>query len=804
MEILKIKDKNTGQWINIPALKGEKGDTGTQGPIGPKGEDGKTPVKGTDYWTAADKTEIVNETKNSISLNEYVKSVNNTFPDANGNVNITVTAEQPEFIVKDTMEEALAWLNENGDTSKTYVLPDGYLYRYMTSTTTYDKPNCNNLFVKDEAMFGYRVSSANLVKVYAGRTLTNIIPVNAGETYDIRAYKLLGVEAILEFSDIPTLIEEQVPTNFIQKTNGLSKTWESPNKLTCKFTHTMSSTTKYILLDTFASTEADLQNGIITLNEPVVLGTTPVTEETTAWTNTKIRYIVSGSSYTNVLPTALDATGNAVYNGAGYKADTRWSSSNGVEAAYAGAYLTGYIPVENGDIIRLKNIKMLNEEGNNCVVWCYSDFNVANYEIRNTGLASRNPIWDKDNNLTQFTLDVDCKYIRLQGSYMGSDSIVTVNEEIIETDDTRFEEIYTELDNIEVRLEALENQETEGTNIPYYWQPHLDEQVDAIRERMELAGRNKSSFLFYSDAHWDDGSKQSPVLLNYLFKHTPINKTLFGGDIVSVEPTTETLSDRTIMEYLWNWRSQIRDLKHYSVIGNHDDGNSNTETGGHNNSIFTTDYVYSFLFAPEEDNRGIVRDADTYYYFDDTREKTRYLCLDTAYEGSVTLSADQESFIKTALKTTPDNWHIIVLSHIWYGPDYDRYSERPVPIKGMSNPAKAICTILDSYNDRNDEFADCGAKVEFCIGGHVHYDYVGNTKVDDQGNPAGGIPIILCETASLNWRGNFQATTGNITETAVSGIIADYNNDKVNIVRVGRGNSFEVNLSTGIKTDILD
>lgn len=37
-------------------LKGDKGDTGAAG------ADGYTPVKGTDYWTAADKAEIVNDT----------------------------------------------------------------------------------------------------------------------------------------------------------------------------------------------------------------------------------------------------------------------------------------------------------------------------------------------------------------------------------------------------------------------------------------------------------------------------------------------------------------------------------------------------------------------------------------------------------------------------------------------------------------------------------------------------------------------------------------------------------------------
>lgn len=39
-------------------LKGDKGDTGASGK---DGSDGKTPVKGTDYWTAADKAEIVND-----------------------------------------------------------------------------------------------------------------------------------------------------------------------------------------------------------------------------------------------------------------------------------------------------------------------------------------------------------------------------------------------------------------------------------------------------------------------------------------------------------------------------------------------------------------------------------------------------------------------------------------------------------------------------------------------------------------------------------------------------------------------
>lgn len=41
---------------------GLKGDKGDKGDTGAAGADGYTPVKGTDYWTEADKAEIVNDT----------------------------------------------------------------------------------------------------------------------------------------------------------------------------------------------------------------------------------------------------------------------------------------------------------------------------------------------------------------------------------------------------------------------------------------------------------------------------------------------------------------------------------------------------------------------------------------------------------------------------------------------------------------------------------------------------------------------------------------------------------------------
>lgn len=51
-----------------PGPQGPKGDTGATGAQGPQGEpgtNGTTPVKGVDYWTAADQTSIINQLKSA-------------------------------------------------------------------------------------------------------------------------------------------------------------------------------------------------------------------------------------------------------------------------------------------------------------------------------------------------------------------------------------------------------------------------------------------------------------------------------------------------------------------------------------------------------------------------------------------------------------------------------------------------------------------------------------------------------------------------------------------------------------------
>ncbi len=322
---------------------------------------------------------------------------------------------------------------------------------------------------------------------------------------------------------------------------------------------------------------------------------------------------------------------------------------------------------------------------------------------------------------------------------------------------------------------------TEADTLPDYWLEPLNAGAKSIREAVQRAGFNRSSFLFYTDTHWNNSERVSPKLLTYLYQHTPLNKVIFGGDIVNSEPDPQEMEESDVMEYLWQWRSEIRDLKHYSVVGNHDDGEDT-------NNLFSYEYVYTYLFAPE-DSPEITRGGYTYYFFDDVSERTRYLCLDTAYEGIYNISSEQIAFLTESLKSTPEGWHIIVVAHAWFAPDYENYvPTEPIPVLPLTPHAAAVAEILDQYNARSGVFRKCGAKVEFCIGGHVHRDYVGETPE--------GIPIILCETDSRHVRSGLEHTQGTATEAAVSGIVADYENGKLSVIRIGRGSSFEVELAS--------
>lgn len=318
----------------------------------------------------------------------------------------------------------------------------------------------------------------------------------------------------------------------------------------------------------------------------------------------------------------------------------------------------------------------------------------------------------------------------------------------------------------------LESAVGSGNVIPSYWLTHLNERIPAIRAAMTAAGWKKSAFLWYHDVHWTYGYKRAPMLLKYLYEHTPINKTMFGGDVVDNEGDTST------MTYLWDWRDAVRDIpNHHSVPGNHDDGNTT-------DNLWDDPYIYAYLLAAEETPDVVRGDAGLYYYIDDPTEKTRYLYIDTATkDGNIINDTAEQAWLVESLKSTPAGWHIVAIAHIWRTVDYD---VSPPADAGWSYGGAYCIGEFDKYNARTGEYASCTGKVEFCIGGHTHVDA---DFVSD-----GGIPVILTECDSRYVRSGLECIEGTITESSVNAIVADYANGIVNVIRIGRGSSRTVNL----------
>lgn len=70
---ISIQDKSGTTTATISnGAKGDKGDPGEPGPQGEQGPDGYTPVRGTDYWTAADQAQIVQDVLAALPAAEEV------------------------------------------------------------------------------------------------------------------------------------------------------------------------------------------------------------------------------------------------------------------------------------------------------------------------------------------------------------------------------------------------------------------------------------------------------------------------------------------------------------------------------------------------------------------------------------------------------------------------------------------------------------------------------------------------------------------------------------------------------------
>ena len=162
----------------LPGSPGQDGKDGIDGKDGDPGIDGYTPVKGQDYWTSADKAEIVLEVRQKLTPEEIGAVTADEVADivqAETIARENAVADLKSQGVQQTplFAESKEWLIANGDTSKIYLLPDGYLYAYKNVTVR------NEVYVASEAEINMRHSHSSAAVVSAnGYVITGYIDIS--------------------------------------------------------------------------------------------------------------------------------------------------------------------------------------------------------------------------------------------------------------------------------------------------------------------------------------------------------------------------------------------------------------------------------------------------------------------------------------------------------------------------------------------------------------------------------------------------------------------------------------------------
>ena len=258
--------------------QGPKGDTGAQGPQGPKGPAGETEgLASFAYVDAAVEEEAAARTK--------------TIKDLEAKIN----QQTLNFAEGSTMEEALAWLKENGDTEKLYIMPDNYFYHCVEKQSAGGTaPNFTNVLDTATYTLNKRFNSSDELKDANGIVALDYVPVklddvirfnkasvlngnasgyqrvkyynsSKGSVYanDVQSHKALKIT--IDGNGVASYV-----VGYINNTNGNDATNAKLSNAS-----TIAYTRMNLYLGASATTQAAVDDLIMTINEPIEYTTTP-------------------------------------------------------------------------------------------------------------------------------------------------------------------------------------------------------------------------------------------------------------------------------------------------------------------------------------------------------------------------------------------------------------------------------------------------------------------------------------------------------------------------------------------------
>lgn len=298
---------------------------------------------------------------------------------------------------------------------------------------------------------------------------------------------------------------------------------------------------------------------------------------------------------------------------------------------------------------------------------------------------------------------------------------------------------------------------------------------DCTRFSSTMRGLDRvDPFLFFTDPHLLQGQNYETRYSEYIssvemyYDATPTAFIVCGGDWYGADDSYDQACYKS-------GRASARMRNNFNnchlVIGNHDTNQSGVNDSGASVSGILTPETVRNLWNPG-------REAN-YYSFDGVYAK--YYVLDTFGEGhsNTEYTRSQIAWLGNKLKDD-DAENSAIFMHIGFTSNDGTFKPGTFVIANHTSKILQMCAAYNSasqttVNDAQYDFSGCTGKVRFVLSGHTHHDHLDETT---------GIPVIA--TAELKKDG---VPTFDLC-------IADYDNLKLHMVRIGSGEDRVVNMAT--------
>ena len=543
--------------------------------------------------------------------------------------------------------------------------------------------------------------------------------------------------------------------------------------------------------------------------------------------------------------------------------DTRMKDS-GELSVVQGRRTSNFIPASKGDAIHVKGINVLETT--------YPASAVAVYDSSKTWLggfsvsASTNAnivgVSSYDENVIVVNPSVyltDTKYdnmayVRLCGGTVGdkNDCVITVNEKIIESENTGTSQQWTntghafipteydsqiatltnktniltnstnknasDIKSLQESVKDLESGKT-TTSLPDYWEEYLPSKIATIQALQESGGKDCFSFPLLTDIHITVNlGKRSGIIAKRIMDECNMKYAVCCGDVITrgANKTKEQTEQNyaSVEELLAPIRPQLLQTQ-----GNHDGSWGQVDLDG-DGDVEGEEY-YCFNYTPQLNYEriyrkvGLVGDvhfdkSGSGYWIDDVSNKVRYIGMNShcnkyeenadgtaVYNNMRVFRLTQSQFDMTieALTTIPnDEWAVLSFSHApLNNRDGSLFADRIV-MRDMLNAYKNKTSYKGTYGTSgNYDYVTVDVNFSSAKGEYIAH-FSGHTHTDTVTTDF-GIPIITtrCDGKEENDATlNAEKVLGTVTEQSFDIFTVNKAERKIYATKIGAGDDREI------------